>query len=71
MKVFEVLSERTDVQTQNVIQERKYVVAEENTLKAVVDYMTEECENYGSELKGVREIVTVVQTIKNFNSGRM
>ena len=62
-KVFEVITEYSLRDSKEVITERQYVTAEENTLKAVTDYFTSHCEEYEKDLKSVREVLVLVQHI--------
>ncbi len=64
MKVFEVTSEYCKGDSKEVITEVKYVTSAENTLQSVTDYSTKHCHEYEKDLKGVREILTVVEHIK-------
>jgi hypothetical protein len=65
MKVYEVTCEYSHGSGEEVITERQYVTSKDNTLKSVVDYFTEHCEQYEKELLGVREVLTIVQHIEN------
>ena len=65
MKVYEVICEYCHGSGEEVITERQYVTSKDNTLKAVVDYFTEHCEQYEKDLIGVREVLTIVQHIEN------
>ena len=62
MKLFEVTIDscRSD---NEIITEKRYVTGE--TIKSVTDYFTHYCSEYEKELKGVHEIVTIVQHIED------
>lgn len=63
MKVFEVTCEYCQGDSKEVITEQQYVTSEEGTLKSVTDYFTQHCFEYGKDLIGVREVLTIVQHI--------
>ncbi len=63
MKVFEVIIEYSTDESKEVITERQYVTAENNTIKAVTDYFTENCRQLEKDLIGVREVLVIVQNI--------
>ncbi len=65
MKVFEVIQEYYPRDSKEIITERLYVTSNDNTLESVVNHFTVECEQYGKELKGVREVLVIVQHIRN------
>jgi hypothetical protein len=64
MKVFEVITERTNEDTKEVTQTRSFVTSEDNTLKSVVDHFTKHCDEYEYDLLSVRDVLTIVQHIK-------
>ena len=64
MKVFEVTSEYCEGDSKEIITERQFVTSEENTLKSVTDYFTKHCYEYEKDLRGVREILVIVQHIE-------
>ena len=64
MKVFEVTSEYCPSYSKEVITEVQYVTSEEDTLKSVTDYFTRHCYEFEKDLKGVREVLTIVQRIE-------
>lgn len=63
MKVFEVTMEFCRGDSKEVITEAQYVTSEKNTLRDVVEHFTQHCFEYEKELKGVREVLTIVQHI--------
>ena len=64
MKVFEVIAEHTVDDNPEIIKTVQYVTSEDDTLKSVTDYFTRHCYEYEQDLKGVREVLVVVQHIK-------
>jgi hypothetical protein len=64
MKVFEVTTEHIKNDSKEIIPSVQYVTSEENTIKSVVDYFTNHCEQYEEDLKSVREVVVIVQHLK-------
>ena len=63
MKVFEVIVEYCKDDSTEIITSREFVTSEDNTIKSVVDYFTQHCVEYEKELKSVREVLTIVQSI--------
>jgi ribosomal protein S15P/S13E len=63
MKVFEVISEFCRSDSKEITTEVQYVTSEKDTLQSVTDYFTKHCEEYEKDLKGVREVLTIVQHI--------
>lgn len=64
MKVFEVICQFCPDDSKEILTETEYVTSEENTLKSVVDYFTRHCYEYEKDLISVREVLTIVQHIK-------
>ena len=64
MKVFEVTTEYCKGDSKEIETMVQYVTSQSDTLKSVVDYFTAHCEQYGEDLKGVREVLVLVQHIK-------
>jgi len=62
MKVFEVRIETYD-DDDEIMELISYVISEDDTLLTVVDHFTKHCEAYDESLKGVREVLTVVERI--------
>jgi hypothetical protein len=64
MKVFEVVTEfcRGNKEIEKEIQ---YVTSEDDNLLSVAEHFTQHCFEYDKELVSVREILTIVQHIKN------
>ena len=62
MKVFEVITEYENVDKE-IIKTIEYVTVNDSCLLSVVDHFTRHCFEYEKELKGVREVLTVVQNI--------
>lgn len=65
MKVFEVITEFCRGDSKEIITEQQYVTSEKDTLKSVTDHFTKHCYEYAKDLKGVREILVIVQHIEN------
>ena len=63
MKVFEVTADYCEGDSKEIITERQFVTSEDDTLKSVTDHFTIHCEQYEKDLKGVREILVIVQHI--------
>lgn len=63
MKVFEVTTEYCDA-TDKIIQDVQYVTSDDNTLQSVVAHFTGHCAEYAKDLKGVREVLTIVEHIR-------
>lgn len=63
MKVFEVTSEFCMGDSKEITTEVQYVTSDANTIQSVTDHFTEHCEQYEKDLKGVREVLTIVQNI--------
>jgi len=63
MKVFEVIIERCDEDSTEVINSTQYVTSEEDTIKSVTDYFTVYCLDLDQELKSVKEILVITQHI--------
>ena len=62
MKLFEVV---IDHHTENKVETSvQYVTAEDDSMKAVVDYFTIHCEQFEESLKSVREVAAIVQHIR-------
>ena len=64
MKVFEVTTEHCEGDSKEILTTVQYVTSAKGTLKSVTDYFTEECEQYEKDLKGIREVLVIVQHIK-------
>ncbi|GEM_PF-6853704 len=64
MKVFQVTTERCDPDSKQIIETIQYVTSEDNSLCTVVEFFTKECEEFESDLKGVREVLVISQRIK-------
>lgn len=63
MKVFQVTTERCEDYNKEILIEVQYVTHKEDTIQAVTEYFTERCEQYGEDLKGVREVLVILQHI--------
>lgn len=68
MKVFEVTTEALEKDSNKITTTRQYVTSETDELKEVVDYFTQHCEEYGKDLMGVREVLTIVQHVNREES---
>ena len=65
MKVFEVTKEYPRCDSTEIVTERRYVTVDGDSILAVVAYFSDLCESTGETLIGVREILVIVQHIKN------
>jgi ribosomal protein S15P/S13E len=63
MKVFEVITEFCRSGSKEIEKEVQYVTSKDNTLKSVVDYFTQHCNEYEKDLLSVREVLIIVQNI--------
>jgi hypothetical protein len=66
MKVFEVRTEREADNNDEIVTTIQYVTSSEDDIKQVFNYF-EYCEEYGMELKGVREVLTISLHIRKEN----
>jgi len=64
MIVFEVTTEHCEGDSKEIITTVQYVTTQDNKIKSVTDYFTEHCEQYEKDLKGVREVLTIVNHIE-------
>lgn len=62
-KLFEVVTEFIGDENE-IITQREYVTADNNSMKLVVDHFTQHCYEYDKELKRVTEVATITQHIK-------
>jgi len=68
MKVFEVRTDQhNDVKGGGVetVETTQYVTHENDSLLGVTEYFTKHCEEYEEDLRGVREVLVIVQHIKS------
>lgn len=63
MKVFEVITEHCEGDSIEITTTIQYVTAASDTLLDVTKYYTEQCYQYDKELKGIREVLTIVEQI--------
>ena len=63
MKVFEVFMEYCEGDSKEIKTMIQYVTSKEDTLQSIVDYFTVECEEYERDLKGVKEVLIIVQHV--------
>lgn len=63
MKVFEITTEHCVDDSVEIMVTVRYVTSESDTLKSIVDYYTEHCNVTDKILKGVREVLTIVNHI--------
>lgn len=63
MKVFEVITEHCEGDSNEIITTRQYVTVADDKLKTVADHFTRHCYEYERELMGVREVLTIVEHI--------
>ena len=64
MKVFEVRTERCESDSNKITESVQYVTSEKDSLLSVTEYFTKHCEEYEEDLKGVREVLAIVQHIE-------
>jgi len=64
MKVFEVTTEHCMGDSKEITTTVQYVTSEKDTLLSVTDYFTKHCEEYEKDLKGVREVLVIVEHIR-------
>ena len=64
MKVFEVITEHCEGDSNKIITTVEYVTSKKDTLKSVTDHFTEHCEQYEKDLKGVREVLVIVRHVE-------
>jgi len=65
MKVFEVLTEYLANDSDEIRTERQYVTAEKDDFRLITEYFVKHCYEYEKTLLGIREVLTIVQHIKN------
>ena len=63
MKVFEVRTESCTDEAKEIIETVQYVTSKADTLLSVTEHFTRHCEEYELDLKGVREVLTIVEHI--------
>jgi len=63
MKVFQVDIEYCPNDSKEIVTESQFVTCADNSLESVVRYFTKECYEFEKDLKGVREVLTIVQHI--------
>jgi len=63
-KVFEVTTEHCVGDSKEITTMVQYVTCKTDSLLDVTEYFTAECEQYDKDLKGVREVLTIVQHIE-------
>ena len=68
MKVFEVTTEHCEADSKEITTTVQYVTSEENTIMSVVDHFTRHCYEYEKDLKGVREVLVIVQHLSKPSS---
>ncbi len=65
MKVFEVVTEHCEGNSNKIEATVFYVTSNEDTLLSVAEYYTEHCEQYDQDLKSVKEVLTIIEHIEN------
>ena len=65
MKVFEVTCEYCQNDSKEMITELQYVTSADDTLLSVTEFFTKKCDEFGANLIGVRELLTIVQHIRS------
>ena len=68
MKVFEVTTEHCEDDSKEITTTVQYVTSEENTIMSVVDHFTRHCYEYEKDLKGVREVLVIVEHLSKPSS---
>ena len=63
MKVFEVITERCESDNKKITETVQYVTSAKNTFLSVADYFTTYCDEYGVDLKSIKEVMNIVQHI--------
>jgi len=63
MKVFRVISEYVKENSKDLVSQQQFVTHKEDSLLAVVEFMTAECEQLEHDLKSVEEVLVVCQQI--------
>lgn len=63
VKVFEVATEFCRGDSKEITREVAYVTAEDDSLLTVTTHYTRHCFEYEKALKGVREVLTIVEHI--------
>jgi len=64
MKVFEVTTEYAPSDSKEIITEVQYVTSDRDIIHQVTEHFKLYCKEYNVDLKGVREVLTVVQHIE-------
>ena len=64
MKVFEVLTEYLEKDSDKIITERQYVTSFDESIATITQYFAKHCTEYEKELVGVRDVLTIVQHIR-------
>ena len=65
--VFEVITESYD--DDKVVETRQYVTNTNNSLNEVAAYYTKECDELESELKSVRDVLSIVVHVPSTDKG--
>jgi len=65
MKVFEVITEHCEGDSNKIITTRQHVTSEKNTLLSVVEHFDLHCKSLEMELMSVREAVVVSEHIES------
>ena len=65
MKVFQVSTEYSKDDSNEIVEQVQYVTHDSDSLLKVTEHFTQHCEEFGMELKCVREVLTVCQHITN------
>ena len=61
MNVLEVTTEHCEGDSKEITTTVHYVTSEKNTILSVTEHFTKHCDQYEIELKGVREVLAIVQ----------
>ncbi len=64
MKVFEVTTEHCKGDSKEIITTVQYVTCKTDLILDVTAHFTTDCEQYEKDLKGIREVLTIVRHIE-------
>ena len=65
MKVFQVITERTNDENKEVMQVSRYVTSFDNSFLTVSSCFSKYCEEFEEELIAIKEILTISQHIND------
>lgn len=64
MKIFEVITEHCEVDSDAIITTRQYVTSGKDTILSVAEHYDRHCREYEKDLMSIREVVIVTETIE-------